>query len=76
MSYGRCAGSRERGGQDGGMNTMKEQGVRLKGHAPGCECEPHETFVCPACGRRVGYCLGAYDNMPDVCDFCWYPEDK
>lgn len=42
-------------------------------HAPGCECEGHETFTCERCGKRYGWCLGASDNMPEACDFCWKP---
>jgi len=42
-------------------------------HGKNCECEAHETFTCDRCGRRVGYCLGAHDNMPGACDFCWKP---
>ena len=43
-------------------------------HAGDCECAPWHTFVCAHCGRVVGWCLGADDNMPDACDFCWRPE--
>lgn len=54
------------------------EGVPLKGvsglpwaHAADCQCEPHQTFTCDRCGRRVGHCLGCHDNMPGACDFCW-----
>ncbi len=43
-------------------------------HGKNCPCEAHETFTCDRCGRRVGYCLGAADNMPGACDFCWTPK--
>lgn len=43
-------------------------------HAFACSCLPEQTFTCARCGRRVGYCLGASDNMSDACDFCWKPE--
>lgn len=43
-------------------------------HNPDCACEVHETFTCDQCGRRVGYCMGAHDNMPGACDFCWRPQ--
>jgi hypothetical protein len=43
-------------------------------HNAPCPCEAHETFTCDRCGRRVGYCLGAHDNMPSACDFCWTPK--
>ena len=41
-------------------------------HSPGCGCEPCQTYTCDRCGRRVGWCLGADDNMPGACDFCWH----
>ena len=44
-------------------------------HAFDCHCEAHQTFTCDRCGRRVGYCLGASDNMPEACDFCWREEE-
>lgn len=31
------------------------------------------TFRCPHCKRRVGWCMGCYDNMPEACDDCWKP---
>ena len=42
-------------------------------HLPDCDCKPEHTFTCAVCGRRVGWCLGASDNMPAACDFCWRP---
>lgn len=58
-------------------------GISLKGspdkpwaHNPGCSCKAHETFTCDCCGRRVGYCLGSFDNMPGACNFCWKPESE
>lgn len=41
-------------------------------HADVCDCKRGETFVCNVCKRRVGWCLGASDDMPDACDDCWY----
>jgi hypothetical protein len=42
-------------------------------HADGCGCDATQTFTCDRCGRRFGWCLGAHDNMPGACDFCWRP---
>ncbi len=42
-------------------------------HAPRCGCRCDQTFTCNRCGRRVGHCLGGYDNMPEACNFCWRP---
>lgn len=47
-------------------------------HAPGCddlECcwtyvTKDPTYVCNRCERRVGYCMGAHDDMPALCDDC------
>jgi hypothetical protein len=66
------------------MNAITTlEGISLKGtedlpwaHAPGCRCKPEETFTCAHCGRRVGYCLGGFDNMPEACNFCWKPEEE
>ncbi len=38
-------------------------------HEPHCSCNP--TFLCPGCDRRVGACLGASDDYPELCDDCW-----
>lgn len=29
------------------------------------------AFVCNRCERRVGYCMGAADDMPGLCDDCF-----
>ncbi len=29
------------------------------------------TFRCARCKKTVGWCCGASDNRPDVCDACW-----
>jgi hypothetical protein len=29
------------------------------------------TYVCTGCERKVGWCFGAADNMPELCDECW-----
>lgn len=29
------------------------------------------TFACVRCERRVGYCMGAADDMPALCDDCF-----
>ena len=39
-------------------------GTRLKGR----------TYECKDCKRRVPWCYGAADNMPNVCDDCWTAE--
>lgn len=45
-------------------------------HAPCCGCGPADVFVCPACGRLRGFCQGAYDEMPNVCDDCWFEAQR
>ena len=48
--------------------------------APSCfDCKQAHTcdqawkyFDCPGCGRRVPWCYGAADDMPELCDGCWY----
>lgn len=40
-------------------------------HSRGCECVAIHRFRCGVCGRVRGWCLGAADNMPNACDFCW-----
>lgn len=42
-------------------------------HAKGCRCTVEQTFTCGYCGRRMGWCMGAADNMVGACDFCWRP---
>lgn len=29
------------------------------------------TFVCPGCGRTVGWCYGCDDELFELCDDCW-----
>lgn len=31
----------------------------------------HRTYRCAWCRRDVPWCMGASDDMPDVCDDCW-----
>lgn len=47
------------------------QWVRGELHHRGCDCTPEMVFFCTGCGKRVGWCLGAADNRPTICDFCW-----
>jgi len=35
------------------------------------ECVKCATYVCRGCKRRVPWCFGAADDMPDHCDDCW-----
>jgi hypothetical protein len=42
-------------------------------HAHDCKCKVVHRFRCAICWRVRGWCLGAYDNLPDACDFCWFP---
>lgn len=34
------------------------------------------VFECPGCGRTVPESFGAADNMPELCDDCWYHVTK
>ena len=34
-------------------------------------CTEDEYFICEGCQRKMPYCLGAADDMPDHCDDCW-----
>lgn len=38
-------------------------------HQCGGECGG--VFYCPGCERVVGWCRGAGDDMPELCDDCW-----
>lgn len=31
-----------------------------------------ETFWCPGCERHRDVDEGAHDDMPELCDDCWY----
>lgn len=31
------------------------------------------NYTCRGCKRRVPWCFGAADNMPNHCDDCWVP---
>lgn len=31
-----------------------------------------EHFTCAGCGQVVPYCNGCADDMPELCDSCWY----
>ena len=61
---GRVFRVRKRGGQFVGAD-------KPWAHAADCVCEVTHTFTCAYCGRRVGWCLGGYDDLPDGCNFCW-----
>lgn len=41
-------------------------------HLSGCTCDVTQTYTCERCGRRFGHCIGAADDMPEACDYCWY----
>lgn len=28
-------------------------------------------YKCPGCKRRVPWCFGAADDLPELCDDCW-----
>ncbi len=43
---------------------------RCKRHYPGCSCAPDDVFVCTWCERETGYCGGACDATPGLCDDC------
>lgn len=53
---------------------MSEQaaGIPLAEHQSDCGCSDEEEFRCARCNMLVGWCMGAADNAPDVCDACWY----
>ncbi len=36
-----------------------------------CSHPKEERYVCAGCARRVCWCNGASDDMPEHCDFCW-----
>ena len=36
-----------------------------------CGRDEPKTYVCAWCRRKVPWCFGAFDDMPDVCDDCW-----
>jgi hypothetical protein len=50
--------------------TVIRHGVE---HVDDCSCKVVHHFKCPHCKVRVGWCRGAYDNMPEACDMCWKP---
>ena len=38
-------------------------------HAPDCDgCGG--TYLCPRCDREFGWCVGAFDDTPALCDDC------
>jgi hypothetical protein len=37
-----------------------------------CGWEPEQVFDCPLCCRTVCYCNGCHDDMPALCDDCWF----
>jgi hypothetical protein len=39
-------------------------------HAPDCDGACGGTYTCPRCDRECGYCFGAYDDTPALCDDC------
>jgi len=41
-------------------------------HADGGGCG---VFVCSRCRKVTPWCLGAADDQPKRCDFCWRPTD-
>jgi hypothetical protein len=55
-------------------------------HAPGCTAplvvngvrRPgcNGTYVCLGCERECGWCFGCGDDMPELCDDCWFDVTK
>jgi len=43
--------------------------IPVNRQAEGCRC--NTVYECQACGTRCGWCFGASDGMPAVCDDCW-----
>jgi hypothetical protein len=39
---------------------------------PGC----NGTYVCLGCERECGWCFGCGDDMPELCDDCWFDVTK
>lgn len=37
-----------------------------------CGWEPEQVFECPRCCQTVCYCQGCHDDMPALCDECWF----
>jgi hypothetical protein len=42
----------------------------IPAHAPDCHDECGGDYVCPRCEHRFGWCIGAYDDTPALCDEC------
>jgi hypothetical protein len=53
--------------------AIRFQQGRPVAHEHGCSCKVVHRYKCGVCGRVRGWCLGAHDNMPQACDFCWEP---
>jgi hypothetical protein len=39
-------------------------------HAADCDTRCGGTYVCSRCDRAFGWCNGAFDDMPALCDDC------
>ena len=39
-------------------------------HQNRCDCLPLQTFTCAECETVCGYCYGAADDWPELCDDC------
>jgi len=46
-------------------------GIVCAEHQLDCTCAEDEEFRCPRCNMLVGWCMGAADGMPEICDACW-----
>ncbi len=51
---------------------MKEPSYVCVSGQTSCGWTPDQTFECPLCCRVVCYCNGCHDDMPALCDDCWY----
>ena len=40
-------------------------------HASDCDGSCPGTYTCRGCERACGWCFGAADEHPDLCDDCW-----
>ena len=63
------------------IEALKARQARQNGamHAPGCAIGTANakplyvcggTYVCPRCEREFGWCIGACDDTPALCDEC------
>jgi hypothetical protein len=52
------------------MTEMDAEDSRDAEHAPDCNHDCGGDYVCNRCERKFGWCLGAFDDTPAICDEC------